>query len=153
MSRRVTLAAALALGIASSPAASQTRSPRRLGYVADTIPDISNRLIAVYGVRPLNDSAAAVLRRMGLRVADRSPGFIERAQREHRRLEAATIAVLVEVRPDSMVSGPILVASLLDVMTMRRLRLSSALLPPRGPWGVAMTTALTQLLERGAAPR
>ena len=134
-----------------SAAGAQAPAPRassRLGHGPDTVPDLTNRLIAVYGRRPLTDSAAAVLQRRGLRVADRSPGTIERARREKRRLEAAYFAVLVEMRYDSMARSPILMASLLDIQTTSRLRMTSVLYPTRGAWGPAMDTLLAQLLAR-----
>ena len=120
-----------------------------MGHGPDTIPDVSNRLIAVFGARPLSDSALVNLARRGLRVADRSPAAIERARREKRRLDPAQVAVLVEARYDSLARAPILVASLLDVTSLKRLRLTSVLLPKAGmAWGPALDTVLTKLLAR-----
>jgi hypothetical protein len=153
MNRLFTLMAALAL--TASPAQSQTQRPDppgasgRLGHGPDSIPDISSRLIAVFGARPLSDSTLVNLARRGLRVTDRSPAAIEKARREKRRLDAAQVAVLIETRYDSLARAPILVASLLDVASLRRLRLTSVLLPARGrPWGAALDTVLTRLLAR-----
>ncbi|HEY2825710.1 MAG TPA: hypothetical protein VGI83_09215 [Gemmatimonadales bacterium] len=143
---------AIVLAICPAPTPALAQAPRasaRFGHGPDTIPDVTNRLVAVYGNRPLSDSALVMLARRGLRVTDRNPQAIEQAQRQHRRLDAAQIAVVVEVRYDSMARSRIIVASLLDVMTLRRVRLSSALLPANRPWGPAMDTVLTQLLARG----
>ena len=134
------------------PAQSQTQAQpihsSRFGHGPDSIPDLTNRFIVVYGLQPFNDSAAALLRRRGLRVADRSPAVIERAQRERRRLEPARYGILVEVRYDSLARARIIRASLLDIETTSRLRMTSVLYPAQGVWGPAMDSVMAQLLAR-----
>ena len=150
----------VALAVAALPSASWAQAQRqdaprasaKLGHGPDTIPDVTNRLIAVFGARPLSDSTLVNLERRGLRVTDRSPQAIDKARREKRRLDPAQIAVLVEARYDSMARAPIMVASLLDVTSLKRLRLTSVLLPRGRPWGPSLDTLLTQLLAAPGKP-
>ncbi len=90
---------------------------------AQTTPDsVGNQLLAVFGDGPLADSTLAVLQREGFRVADRSAHALQRARREGRRLPPAPLAVMVSVHLDPSTRQHVLVAELLDVNAIERLR-------------------------------
>lgn len=114
---------------------------------AQTTPDtVSNPLLAVFGDGPLADSTLAVLRREGFRVADRSALALERARREGRRLPPAALAVMVSVQLDPSTQQHVLVAELLDVNAVERLRRAIVQWPARREfWAEPLLEALQQL--------
>ncbi len=112
---------------------------------AQTMPDsIHSRLLAVFGEGALADSTMVVLTRAGFRVADRSAHALQRARTEGRRLPPAELAVVVNVRPDPSTQQRVLVAELLDINAIQRLRRASV------PWPVShelWAASLTQVID------
>jgi hypothetical protein len=104
------------------------------------------QLLAVFGDGPLADSTLAVLQREGFHVADRSAHALQRARRDGRRLPPAPLAVMVSVHLDPSTRQHVLVAELLDVKAIERLR--RVILPwPAGRefWAEPLVQAVHQL--------